>query len=325
MVSRLFPSTLNKRAAAWWIFALCAAFSGCASPPGGRDTSSDLSQKMQLAAANQLCFSYLQNPASKDRANWDDLVNRNVDEASGVVPAKHVTRILKLRDGIGEKFNLDYFALTFSAPPGKTVPEFFLEMRQAFPLFAGETGKYAFHPYGFKALDPKDPDRIENGKKWAQVDHDGALMTFLLFGLTISITPLSGPEEKKFGRRYGDVQSICSSPTDFIFATVETETALHPVSGIRGFGLKDNGDGTWTFYSKAADRRSDVWSNKPIASTGFGFDVFYQGRLFWDKFYSNMKEHLESKGLKVANSVFANCNLAEWNGTAMTACEPLKK
>lgn len=60
-------------------------------------------------------------------------------------------------------------------------------------------------------------------------------------------------------------------------------------------------------------------------STGFGLDVFKNGRQFWDKFYAKMKEHLESKGLKVANSVFAKRNVAEWNGTAMTACEPLQK
>ncbi|WP_435456590.1 hypothetical protein [Variovorax sp. LT2P21] len=280
-------------------------------------------QKMQFAAS-QLCFSYLQNPASKDRANWDDLVNRNVDEGSGVVLARHVKQILKIRDGIGDKFNLDYFAITFSAPPGKTVSEFFVEMRQAFPIFAGATGQNVFRPYGFKVLDPKDPDRIENGKKWAQVDHTGALMTFLLLGVSISKTPFSGPEQNTLVQQYGDVQSICTSPTDFIFATVETDTDKHPVSGLRGFGLKDNSDGTWTFYSKAADRRSNSWLNKAVVRTGMGPDVFYKGRQFWDGFYAKMKEHLESKGLTVPTSVFANCNLAEWNGTAMTACEPLK-
>lgn len=324
MASHPFPSTLNKRALGWRIFTLCAALSGCASPPADGDASSNHLQKMQFAAG-QLCFSPLQNPASKDRANWDDLVNRNVDEASGVLPAKHVERILKLRDGIGDKFNLDYFALTFSAPPGKTVPEFFLEMRLAFPLFAGATGEEIFRPYTFKVLDPQDPDRIKNGKKWSQVDHTGALMTFVLVGLlSVSVTPISGNEVRTIGVQTGDVQSICSSPSDFIFATVETDTGTHPVSGIRGFGLKDNGDGTWTFYSKAADRRSDYWVNKPIVSKVFP-DVFYEGRLFWDDFYRKMKIYLESKGLKVANNVFANCNLAEWNGTAMYACEPLKK
>jgi hypothetical protein len=324
MVSRPFPSTLNKGASCWRTFVVCAALSGCASQPTGEDALNNRLQKMQLTA-NQLCFSALQNPASKDRANWDDLVNPKADVPWRVVPAKHVKRILKLQDGIGDKFNLDYFALTFSAPPGKTVPQFFLEMRQEFPVFAGATGANVFRPYGFKVLDPNDPDRIENGKKWAQVDHTGALMTFLLLGVSISKTPFSGPEENTVKQQYGDVQSICSSPTDFIFATVESDTDTHPVSGIRGFGLKDNGDGTWTFYSKAADRRSDIWMNKPIVRTGFGPDVFYKGRQFWDKFYAKMKEHLESKGLKVPNSVLANCNLAEWNGTAMAACEPLKK
>lgn len=324
MVLLPFPSTLNKLASGRRILMFCAALSGCTLPPAGGDTSNNRLQNLQLAP-RQLCFSYLKDQSSKDRANWDDLVNRNVDPASGVVPAKHVKRILRLRDGIGDKFNLDYFTLTFSAPRGKTVQEFFLEMRQAFPLFAGATGENAFRPYGFKVLDPKDPDRIENGKKWAQVDHAGAVMTFLLLGVSISITPFRGPEENTLTQQYGDVQSICSSPTDFIFATVETETSTHPVSGIRGFGLKDNGDGTWTFYSKAADRRSNSLVNKPIVSTGFGPDVFYKGRQFWDRFYTKMKEYLESNGLKVANNVFANCNLAEWNGTAMAACEPLKK
>src|SRR5262245_12160105 len=38
----------------------------------------------------------------------------------------------------------------------------------------------------------------------------------------------------------------------------------HPVSGNRGFGIKDNGDDTWTFYSKAVDRETPFWKNTTL-------------------------------------------------------------
>jgi hypothetical protein len=64
----------------------------------------------------------------------------------------------------------------------------------------------------------------------------------------------------------------------------------HPVSGNRGFGIKDNSDDTWTFYSKAVDRETPFWKNTFARKAGK--DVFCLVHGFWRLFYGGMKDYL---------------------------------
>ena len=118
-------------------------------------------------------------------------------------------------------------------------------------------------------------------------------------------------------RQNGDVQATCASDTDFIFSTVDAEKDdEHPVSGNRGFGLKDNLDGTWSFYSMGADRLTDDLINKvriPQLSNR-GKDVFELGEDFWISFYGELSKKLGNDGLE-PQALFRNSCRYKTDGT----------
>ncbi len=319
------PIRVVVRRAAGVVAAL--VLTACATGPAehsGRGEARLDGQVDAFSVKAALCFTYLEDPQSRDRKNWDDLLDRT----DKVPLAKHVIRFQLPKDGVGEDVNMDYYALTFDAPPNMTVDKFFAQMRKDFHIFAAWDGGYnVFRPYGPKVRSAEDPAREENEKKWAEADHKGALMTFLLAGLGLSKSPTTDlGSQFLVVKQYGDVQSICSSPTDFIFATVETETDTHPVSGLRGFGLKeDSGKKTWTFYSKAVDRRSKTAVNIAHESGVVPLvpDVYVEGRKFWSGFYAKMVEYLKEKNISVRANVSENCNLAKWGGSEFRKCPPL--
>ena len=300
----------------------------CATDPTERDQAAKprLEARSDAFAVNKgtLCFTYLEDPKSRDRKNWDDLLTQD----DKIKKAKNVVKFLLPKDGYGDYMNMDYFALTFEAPPNVTVEAFFAQMRKDFNVFAAWDGGYnVFGAYGpnVRNISQPDPDREENEKKWAQADHTGALMTFLLAGMGFSTHPTSNlGSQFLVVKQYGDVQSTCSSSTDFIFTTVKTDTDTHPVSGRRGFGLKeDSGKRTWTFYSKAVDRRSNTAMNIAHEFGAPAPDVYVEGRKFWSGFYAKMVEYLKEKKIKVPAGVSENCNLAKWNDPEFRKCDPL--
>lgn len=256
------------------------------------------------------CFTTLQNPNSRDIANWRDLIDYVPPDTS---KAKDVIKFLWLdKDGQGQYINLDYYALTFKKHPTKSLEVFFLEMRQNFAFFtAGPAKKYAFRAYQSSNAE-NDSLRLDNEKRWRSIDHKGALMSFRLNDPFINFVNIPAEHAPVITgvQKYGDVQSTCVSSTDFIFSTVQSEeSGLHPVAGNRGFGIKDNGNGTWTFYSKAADRLSNYQMNKVMRTV-----TFEQGKKFWSFFYSNMKDYLNNQGLSVIGELVENTTpLTDWS------------
>lgn len=73
---------------------------------------------------------------------------------------------------------------------------------------------------------------------------------------------------------------------------------FHPVSGNRQFGIIDNGDGTYTFYSSGVDRLTGFWHS------GFGFapDLpFDQAEKLWKCFLDQISSLVEGLGGEVSN------------------------
>lgn len=110
----------------------------------------------------------------------------------------------------------------------------------------------------------------------------------------------------------GDVLVTCSSSRDFIFSTVKTkEDGWHPVNGNRGFGIKDNGNGTWTFYTMGVDRTSSSFSVSMAESFLAPIiphipseikpeeRMFYLGDKFWIKFFGAIEDDLNHQGMTV--------------------------
>lgn len=180
--------------------------------------------------------------------------------------------------------NLDYYGITFEKHSTLSISQFFQELRKDFGgLIFKESDAGEFNPYPFK----DDKMASENKKKWESTQPKGALMNFVLesshsFG--ISWDRSSG--RLQINLEEGDVLVTCSSATDFIFSVVKTEAhGWHPVSGNRGFGVKDNGDGTWTFYTMAADRISRHFIASIVKET-----VFEQGHKVWLGMLANFQK-----------------------------------
>ncbi|MFD2740288.1 hypothetical protein ACFSUD_11940 [Sulfitobacter aestuarii] len=101
-----------------------------------------------------------------------------------------------------------------------------------------------FRPYGFDAK-----TRRGNRLRWRASRPDMAL-------IHIDMLNLAGGA----GIEDATVMAIRSSPLHWVFGTVFTPKLLragngsHPINGNREFRLRDNGDGTYTFYTRAADR-----------------------------------------------------------------------
>jgi hypothetical protein len=222
--------------------------------------------------------------------------------------APHVKNFLYASGGSGSKINLDFYWVTFRKHQSQSMEAVFKDLRLNFKRFAqGSDKRNDFIPYE-SSVTANDSDRVRNEQLWSSNDPKSALMSFVLFqtppmnpaamapvtglGQPIASFGINGPQVQVVLEQ-GDVQATCASPTDFIFSVVETDAnGMHPVAGNRGFGIKDNGNGTWTFYSKAADRDSGYFMNNFAPA-----NVFALGEAFWDFFFHNMMDYVDSKGM----------------------------
>jgi hypothetical protein len=263
--------------------------------------------------ARAACFQRLTMPDSHNTGEWRDLV----DFAPSINPPQGATQFQRIADGRLDKINLDFYSVTFSKPSG-TIEDFFVDVRKRFGLFArGENKENDFIPYRGAA----GPDSLQTryDALWKSSDPKGALMTFVLATLN-SLAFAGTTQGLHVVGKNGDVVATCSSPTDFIFSTVTSErNSQHPVNGNRGFGIADNGDGTWTFYTKGADRETSGSTfdprhpTQPMFSANFfarlqarpaigpeADDTIFQfGNRFWVGFFSALEDYLNRIGLRV--------------------------
>ena len=209
---------------------------------------------------------------------------------------------LPLDTGENTKANIDFYYIKFARPGDRNIEDLFKELRTNFgSIITGISTDYGFGPYKSSA----DPQGKTNEKMWKSDNPLNAVMSFnldtplpatMISRISAGNGPISGPVRYVVSKA-GDLQVTCATKTDFVFSTVKSKNGgPHPVSGNRGFGLADNGDGTWTFYSKAVDRLTTGYNPKILLA----FDVFCKGHRFWESiFYPGMKKYLEHKGLTV--------------------------
>ncbi len=259
------------------------------------------------------CFRPLANPNSKVTADWSELVSYSPPLALNLPP--EVVEVLKIKEnGYGPRINLDYYSITFTKHPTLSPSAFFLQMRLAFSSFvAGSTFENRFLPYEDSAQ-PNDPVRKRNDEAWHTAEPLGAVMSFVLKSIGLSYTN----SLLYFVAEQGDVIVGCSTPTDFIFTTLKTKAnGYHPVAGNRGFGLKDNGDSTWTFYTKGADREVAVYgtrkasnfiAKKDVDAADSEEAVFILGHRFWLRFFPEVITYLEKQNMKVIQGAFIKNN-----------------
>jgi hypothetical protein len=249
----------------------------------------------QATAIASPCFTVLSDPSVRTYDDFKDLAT--------FVPhgkkADGVNRFLPFAGGTGNVMNIDFYYVMFNQPTGKTPKQLFKELRQNYATFAkGDAGDFDFGPYG-DSDDPNDKKRKDNDKLWNSDDPTNALMSFNLD--TLWPNTFIGAGIAHIKTQAGDLQVTCATDTDFIFSTVDSEKGgPHPVAGNRGFGLKDNGDGTWMFYSKAADMESVLKWNKAahmLSAVRLTGSIFCLGHKFWMNFFPAMSKYLSDHGM----------------------------
>jgi hypothetical protein len=287
----------------------------------------------------QKCFTPLAKPESTNSADW----KKDFIDFNPTVKPEGVVQVYKITDGVGDKINLDFYSVTFHKPSDSnmTIERVFREVRQHFPRFVadnpgregGPSGSN-FKPYGATS-DPNDRLFKNNLKLWLSDNPTGALMSFTFKSYTVGA--LSG-RALMIVAEQGDVAVECASKTDFIFATVYTENHTeHPVSGYRGFGIKENpGTDTWTIYAMAADRETKSPSGRQYIGNFLlknhlapgiegGEDAIYrEGHKFWLVFFPNLVDYLEDEGMKfVRESFITNSCRYAYSSTSGASPSPM--
>ena len=210
--------------------------------------------------------------------------------------------------------NMDYFGVTITTLPNKPYPpynqftsgELFQYLQQEFisANFMGEgTECYTYYPpplftEGGKFL----PFEGEDAFNWMDGNPLGAIFTI---------------------KMADDGSVICSDFVDGSHWTFSTLNApgwfeggswdgYHPVSGNREFGLENNGNGTFTFYTSGVDRLSGWWHAILNGSPLIG-DGFEKADDLWKCFLDQTKEFVEENGGVVSQDYDCTTVRPKWD------------
>jgi hypothetical protein len=258
-------------------------------------------------AVAENCFDPLSDPMSQRPTDWKRLLDW-VPQTSN----SEIVELQRISDAHGSNINLDFYSFTFKKHPVRTLQEVFARTREHFEIYARGSSRDSSQYFGaYRTSTAPNPEEQQNAKLWASVNPIGALMTFVLASyqsvLVLKATGLGVVLEQ------GDVLTTCATDHDFIFTTARTQKdGWHPVSGNRGFGMRDNGDGTWTFYTMATDRRAPYVGGLLAEASAYGRnashpfeskkpdpaeELYLKGEEFWRMFFDALKADLENQGM----------------------------
>ena len=186
-----------------------------------------------------------------------------------------------IKDASGPVVNMDYFPVRITKLPkdpktGRTyTPEdFYNYVRINLDSFFSGSST-TFSPY--------NKDELNN---WKSSNYIGTIMRFDI------------PIENKLGIVIGqqDGSVICSDQNErsWTFTTIESPIDHnHPVSGNRQFGIEQNNDGSYTFYTRGVDRiaeSTDVFfGDLPTMNS-----AFEGGDDLWSAFQNNINNFVNS-------------------------------
>ena len=167
-------------------------------------------------------------------------------------------RVHLLTEAAGGIVNMDYFSLTITDWGDLDPAQAFEQIRRNFNLYIDPA---------FAELEPY-PAGQDASAEWAKWRSNDPLGTVLIFNIINPFGPIP-----RFADRASVVMSDYQSGSRWRFSTVWTPVALgHPVSGNREFGLVNNQDGTYTFYTRGVDRTT-AWYDEVLAD---GSSVFLE-------------------------------------------------
>jgi hypothetical protein len=220
----------------------------------------------RIAAA--ACAMPLVPPQTFARTNWAEL--ERFQAAANLNPLIQEVQALRSR-GHGA-VNNDYYGITIDKRSDTA--------ESVMSLLRRELSTVIFQGTSY-SVEPRD---AANAQRWSSPDPHGVIMSF-----TLAAIPGVMPLER------GSVVVSCISPTDFVFSTVRTDRdGWHPVAGNRAFGVRDNGNGSLTIWTKAADRVVDagLFGALPEALRE---EIFNQGHAVWLRLLDNLQRRFADR------------------------------
>jgi len=103
----------------------------------------------------------------------------------------------------------------------------------------------------------------------------------------------------------GDGSVICSQSdaNHWVFTTIEVpygifqgQDGIHPVSGNREFGLIQNSNGTYTFYTRGADRMTDGFESSAAENLTIFVDPFANPDKLWNSLKTKVATFVQNNG-----------------------------
>lgn len=227
---------------------------------------------------------------------WTDLVSfrppASVQRAVHNDPDANNAQIQPIEDGSGV-VNLDYYPVrieTFPTVQGRTLrPADFvdhvrLNMNSMISISWFNPGSAYFIPWGNR-----------HKQTWTSSSPTGAIIFLNLFGPDNAAVVCSA-----HGRGYWRFSTIYTSSSYYQRRGRRNPVLWHPVSGNREWGISPNDDGSYTFYTRAADRLT--WSALPDEAYAIADDLW--------------------RGLQQGVSKFVNSNGGKASVEAPTAIRP---
>jgi len=207
--------------------------------------------------------------ATNDVAPWSDLINfkpssTDVNNAGNRVFG--TPEVQNIEDGNGQ-LNVDYYSVTISGLPdgvssGGALLNYFRSNLNSFT-----NGNTSFGAYN------------EGEGKRFLANENSALMSFqVLLGGFFNVDDLSVMQSK-------------NSSNYWVFSTMTTfRDGGHPVSGNRQFGVTTNNNGTYTFFTRGADRPNTMLDK---ASSSL---IFEGADELWQAVMTNMVNYINDNG-----------------------------
>ena len=262
---------------------------------GTGDINDNLLRNLKLAELQQRIqedpLFFIENCISDEIEDWQDLLTF----VPGDLVESHLNNrgdgdweIQNIRDASGAVLNIDYFGTTFDQFPEingtpMTPDQFFEYVHSNFFNFDDGCNS------SFDFLDTNI-----DGSLWNSNNPLGSIININIFGPDNGSVIVS---------QFDDAGCYCWT---FTTITESQENGEHPVSGNRQFGITQNSDGSWTFFTRGVDRAID---NNLGISSGVGFRM---ADSLWNCIINNMRNFINSNGGNTVNT-FSKTIRPDWN------------
>jgi len=191
-----------------------------------------------------------------------------------LIPFATPNQIQTIESGNSDQVNFDYYAVKITA-----LPKSIKDGEKLFEFIRSNLGNFVDDKTTFGAYNSQERQR------WNSQNPVGSVLSFdaKFTGLKLNLDDASVMTSSFYKGNGGGY---------WTFTTLSTRgDGEHPIAGTRQFGLVDNSDGTYTFYTRGTDRGYGVATVVAGAET-----IFKSAEVTWSAVMSNVFTAINSMG-----------------------------